>query len=224
MKGVFTSVFSLMTIAFCLVCAWAYLEMGHEGSFFLVNQWFSPAWAWFFFGVTQIGDGLFVVVLCLVMAFWSARNAFVVLVSYLFSSLISRILKDLVFVEYYRPNKYFGDLGITFNHLESLELYSFHSFPSGHTITAFAVFGILAFMFPSNTKQMVFALIAILVAISRVYLAQHFVRDVMVGAVLGFLSTSILWLVLNNKKISEWMVNKLEFDLKSFFYQKLGKS
>ncbi|MFQ3575152.1 MAG: phosphatase PAP2 family protein [Cytophagales bacterium] len=173
--------------------------------------------AWIFFGITQLGDGIFVIFLCLILFFNSIKNSFIILMSYLFSSVISRVLKDLVFVNQYRPVKYFGDFGITFKHLETVELYSFHSFPSGHTITAFAVFGALSFLFKTRKTQSILGITAVLVAISRVYLGQHFVRDVAFGAFLGLLSTILLMKVLQIDKISNWLNEKMSFRLTKRF-------
>ena len=60
-----------------------------------------------------------------------------------------------------------------------------HSFPSGHATTAFAAATAFAVLVP---RFRVPALaIAVLVALSRVYLGVHFVFDVIAGAALGSL-------------------------------------
>jgi undecaprenyl-diphosphatase len=57
------------------------------------------------------------------------------------------------------------------------------SFPSGHTITAFAVATPIAHFYPEFTLALWFC--ACSVAVSRVVLGMHFVSDVLAGAVLG---------------------------------------
>ena len=57
------------------------------------------------------------------------------------------------------------------------------SFPSGHTMNAFAVGSVIALSFPVLAPA-VFA-VAASVAASRVVLGLHFVSDVLVGALLG---------------------------------------
>ena len=59
------------------------------------------------------------------------------------------------------------------------------SFPSGHTITAFAVSLSLSHFYPSLTIGLVFC--AVSIAASRVLLGMHFLSDVLAGAVIGTL-------------------------------------
>ena len=57
------------------------------------------------------------------------------------------------------------------------------SFPSGHTITAFAVSITWGLFFPSLMPAMLF--FAVSIALSRVLLGMHFLSDVLAGAALG---------------------------------------
>lgn len=57
------------------------------------------------------------------------------------------------------------------------------SFPSGHTITAFAVSVTLAEFYPALFPALLFC--AFSIAISRILLGMHFLSDVIVGAILG---------------------------------------
>jgi membrane-associated phospholipid phosphatase len=61
------------------------------------------------------------------------------------------------------------------------------SFPSGHTMSAFAIYGLAAFLFENTTLKAIFALIAVLIGVSRVYLIEHFPEDVLVGAMIGLM-------------------------------------
>src|SRR5690606_4715755 len=85
---------------------------------------------------------------------------------------------------------YFRELGMfdQINLVEGVQLWEKHSFPSGHTMSAFAVFGILALLFNGKkTLGLVFLFMAILAGLARVYLVQHFLQDVYLGAILGVL-------------------------------------
>jgi undecaprenyl-diphosphatase len=57
------------------------------------------------------------------------------------------------------------------------------SFPSGHTITAFAVAVGISLFYPLFTAGLLFC--ALSVAISRILLGMHFLSDVVVGAMIG---------------------------------------
>ena len=57
------------------------------------------------------------------------------------------------------------------------------SFPSGHTITAFAVAVSLSLFYPELAAGLLFC--AISVAISRIMLGMHFLSDVLAGAAIG---------------------------------------
>jgi undecaprenyl-diphosphatase len=57
------------------------------------------------------------------------------------------------------------------------------SFPSGHTITAFAVAVSLSAFYPSLLAGLLFC--AISIAASRVLLGMHFLSDVLAGALIG---------------------------------------
>jgi undecaprenyl-diphosphatase len=57
------------------------------------------------------------------------------------------------------------------------------SFPSGHTITAFAVAVSLSAFYPSLLPGLLFC--AASVALSRILLGMHFLSDVVAGALIG---------------------------------------
>jgi membrane-associated phospholipid phosphatase len=59
------------------------------------------------------------------------------------------------------------------------------SFPSGHTISAFAMAAVLSSIYPAG--RWIWYSLAVLVAFTRVYIDAHFASDVFVGAVLGVL-------------------------------------
>jgi undecaprenyl-diphosphatase len=58
-----------------------------------------------------------------------------------------------------------------------------YSFPSGHSITAFAIVIPLSLYYPHLTDLLLF--LAVSIAISRILLGMHFLSDVVAGAVIG---------------------------------------
>jgi undecaprenyl-diphosphatase len=68
------------------------------------------------------------------------------------------------------------------------------SFPSGHTITAFAVAVSLSRFYPELSAGLLFC--ALSVAASRILLGMHFLSDVLAGAAIGSgLACAAVWLV-----------------------------
>jgi len=71
------------------------------------------------------------------------------------------------------------------------------SFPSGHTITAFAVALSLSYFYPALELGLLFC--AASVAASRILLGMHFLSDVVAGAAIGALlafgTTRLVWLL-----------------------------
>lgn len=68
------------------------------------------------------------------------------------------------------------------------------SFPSGHTITAFAVSMSLLHFYPDLTLGLLFC--ALSVAASRILLGMHFLSDVVAGAAIGsMLAWGSVWVV-----------------------------
>lgn len=64
--------------------------------------------------------------------------------------------------------------------------YPMNSFPSGHSVTSFALAYVCAVAYPRWT--VVWYAVATLVAMSRIYLASHFPSDVIAGAAVGLLA------------------------------------
>jgi membrane-associated phospholipid phosphatase len=66
------------------------------------------------------------------------------------------------------------------------------SFPSGHTIAAFALGGVLLFLSPSRTLRVVTLLLAVGIGLARVLAFRHWSSDVVASAALGLLCA---WIV-----------------------------
>ena len=73
-----------------------------------------------------------------------------------------------------------------------------YSFPSGHTMSSFAVAGVLAKYFKEYAIE--FFSLAILIAFSRLYLYVHYPTDVLAGVVLGLICSRIIIYLFNKQK------------------------
>ena len=74
------------------------------------------------------------------------------------------------------------------NTVDGVGLYQTLSFPSGHTTTAFAFLLLVGLISRSRLTVFLCMVLACGVALSRVYLSQHFLADVLGGSMIGVLS------------------------------------
>jgi membrane-associated phospholipid phosphatase len=178
---------------------WLAYPKGHLIIWF--NERYTPFSNLLFKTVTDFGDGLFSIVICILLLFVRYYWAWLVFLSYGISSILAQLLKRTVFSDSPRPKSYFGtDHPLQF--VEGIEIFNYNSFPSGHTTSAFAVACILSLIFPSRWLTIGFSILAIFAGISRIYLAQHFVEDTCAGAIIGTLTASLVYYWQDEK--SKW--------------------
>lgn len=162
----------------------------------------SPIADVFFHYYTFIGDWIpFVFVGGLL--FYRYRMALFVLVSQLVPGLVSIIIKQIWNES--RPVKYFSENfpNIQLHQVAGEHLHYYHSFPSGHTITAFAFFLALSFFTKRASLHFLYFVLAVLVGFSRIYLSQHFALDVLIGSFIG-VSVTILCKLYFDKLPMKW--------------------
>jgi membrane-associated phospholipid phosphatase len=66
------------------------------------------------------------------------------------------------------------------------------SFPSGHTVGAFALAGVLMLASPSRTMRIAAFLLALSVAVSRVLAFRHWTSDVLASAAIGMIIAAVM--------------------------------
>jgi len=175
----------------------------------LVNHKISnPGLDNFFIYYTWLGLGsvfAVIVVLSSIIRFYYLIIGTAILV---LTGIFTFIFKQLLFKGLPRPTKFFDTDSL--NLIEGFDYHSMNSFPSGHTITAFAMAVFLVFMFNRKISGIVLFLIAALIGFSRIYLLQHFFVDVYVGMILGILSAVIVIYIfekqtnLKSKRVFQW--------------------
>ncbi len=152
----------------------------------MVNQWNSPVFDTFFKYMTHLGDGALFAMVIVILAFVRFRWALYELFAALLTMIFVFIAKQLLFNGMPRPTKYFENHEML--HLvEGVKMHAWNSFPSGHTITAFAIFMILVLVVKKDYYKFLFVIIAMIAGYSRVYLSQHFLGDIFSGAIIGSL-------------------------------------
>jgi membrane-associated phospholipid phosphatase len=103
------------------------------------------------------------------------------------SVLIISIILKYIF-SHPRPITFLEEQGVLqkFNIVNGYILRGTNSFPSGHTMAAFALYSVVAMhFFEKKSLKIACLMIAILVGVSRVYLGAHFPEDVLLGSAMG---------------------------------------
>lgn len=154
--------------------------------------------------ITYMGDGAFSVVAVLILLVYNWRIGFMAFASFTLAALSSLFLKTVVYPNSLRPLKFFEHSTYEYHIIKGLDIYSYNSFPSGHTTTAFALFSLLAFLDPQKNRGWFWLLLGILTGYSRVYLFQHFVEDAYAGSLVGTIASIIIYLSLH-----QWVTKKV---------------
>lgn len=175
-----------------------------------LNRHHTPVADYFFRYATWLGDGITVGIVCLVLLFVKLRWGISLTVVSFFSAFLVSLIKKSYNEP--RPSVVFQNMDL--HYVDGLELYKNFSFPSGHTAAAFTLFLLLSFFVAKKHYQYLFFILATIVAVSRVYLLQHFLIDVYFGALFGVVFGTVLYwpfatLPLFNRKWAQWgLLNK----------------
>ena len=185
----------IFSLVLALLVAVYIAYFGKQDSFLNINQNNSPSLDYVFRFWTYLGDGIIWVPLFAYVLAFKRDYLVAVLAGLIICTILTQFLKIVVFPDDYRP------VVILEGKVRTIPGYFMnraHSFPSGHTSTAFTLALLMAFIVKKDSWVYFFPLIAFFVGYSRVYLAQHFVTDVFAGMLTGIVS-SCLALVIYEK-------------------------
>lgn len=158
------------------------------------NKAVTPAFNLFFEYVTYLGDGIFVMGVGLILLFVNVRKSLTVLLAYGLSAGFTQAIKYAFFGNIDRPQLVFQQQHLPLKLVANLteEQHIHHSFPSGHATAAFAMFFCLGFFAEKSSSKVIFFLMALTVAFSRVYLSQHFFEDITAGSFIAIFFSSLV--------------------------------
>jgi len=159
---------------------WGYIENRDHRVMRRMNRWKAPRWIRFWMiAATRIGDGWLWYSLGIILLFVGGAPRFSAVCAAGAAAIVGvgvfKLLKKLsrrqrpchlephCWAEILPPDQF--------------------SFPSGHTMTAFAIALVISYFYPSLEGPLYF--LAASIALSRVVLGMHFLSDVLAGAVLG---------------------------------------
>lgn len=183
----------------CLLCCSIIVLSFKEKGFatIMINDGHSLFFDYFFKYYTYVGTGFLFVPLAVFLLFYKRILGYFFLFIYAANGVVVVALKRYIISDNYRP---FWVLKRMFHQVEGVEIKKLFSMPSGHTNVAFLMFLGLCFLTKNKWLHLLYLLSATLVAISRMYLYQHFLIDTVVGSVVGVVLTTAVYMFFLNKK------------------------
>jgi membrane-associated phospholipid phosphatase len=148
--------------------------------FFMWSTWGAEGWVWIPYFIVLVA--------------WFKKDAKLIVLNFLLSTLFTQISKHVIWDNVNRPIL----SGIPLNEIHTvpgLVTHAYNSFPSGHTATAFTLFLLTVYLFPRKWVFVIGTLYALVCAYSRVYLGQHFPLDLGGGMLVGVLSMQLSMLI-----------------------------
>ncbi|MBK6951116.1 MAG: phosphatase PAP2 family protein [Crocinitomicaceae bacterium] len=173
-----------------------------------INGGFNKTLGQFFRYATHLGDGIMYAILIALFLLIKYYNALLLFFMSILQTILAQGFKKIVFPDSPRPAAWFENQeGVVLQFAEGVKIHTAHSFPSGHTATAFAIAVMLTYFFKKPVYAFLFFLLAATAGFSRVYLMQHFFEDVLAGATVGIFSAVVV-IFLVRKFLPEWESRK----------------
>ncbi len=169
----------------------ATLERGNEILYF--NALHNPFADQFFKWMSYLAEWPLLAFMLLIAIRFSYGKGLILALNNLLILLEVQILKRFIFATQVRPSVFFENKA-SLNFIPGVNIEQYHSFPSGHTAGAFAFCLMLCLLLKDKRWAIVLFTLALLVGISRIYLLQHFFRDVYAGSLVAVISTLVFYL------------------------------
>ncbi len=163
------------------------------------NERHTPFWDTFFKYWTYLGDGVLLGILGLVLLFTHYYKFLTFLIAVALQTVFVHIFKQWLSAGEPRPKTFFADQIDTLNFVEGVTVRGYDSFPSGHTASGFVLFFFLIVLIENKALKLICFVTAVLVGLSRIYLLQHFARDVYVGSLFGVLAVVFALYLMRNQ-------------------------
>lgn len=209
------SIFLGLSLILIAVLGLALLYIPQGDLHLLLCDRHTPARDVFYRYYTQIAEWFPYVVCVALLLFGRVGDGVFASSAMLLSALSTQILKHIFNAP--RPLTWFELFWpeIELPLVEGVRMNYWYSFPSGHTTSFFALFFALSAITTRLLKrrdqkivgslmQFVFFFMATLGGYSRIYLSQHFARDVFAGVLVGVLITIVCYAILYRFEGQKW--------------------
>jgi len=192
-------------ILFTVIAALLGLQ-GNDRLFLEVNGFHSKIADFLFVNLTNMGNGFIAFLVVLVLLRVSYRESLTFLVVTLLLSLLEYVLKKILFPEFIRPVLYFGPASLHL--IPGYNPPLLHTFPSGHSITAFSVCLFLSFLITKKLWKFFLFFVALIIGYSRIYISAHFPFDVVMGSFLAVVVTTLAF-YLSRQIHNDWIDKRI---------------
>lgn len=185
-------------LGWALWCLWllvgtltlAFMDKG-EGVLALNGQ-HSPLLDRLFWLLTGLGNGWMFLLALILLVLIRNYHTLPFLFAVLLQTALVHLGKRILFPGALRPRAWF-DESIPLHVVEGVKTHMVHSFPSGHTATAFTLACLVMLLHQRTWSTLLAFGLAIGAGLSRMYLIQHFAEDVVVGSIVGLITVLITW-------------------------------
>lgn len=161
---------------------WGFIESRDHRLMRRVNHWSAPRWVRLWtISSTRCGDGWLWYALGIVLLAFGGRERFAAVSS----ALLAVGIGILLFKVLKRASRRKRPCQLEPHCWSKVLPPDQFSFPSGHTITAFAIVMTVGSFYPQLQECLLVC--AVSIAISRILLGMHFLSDVVMGALMGTL-------------------------------------
>ncbi len=162
----------------------------------------------FFSNLTNLGLGITIIPVLLILACVRFRYVIISLLGFLITFIINDSLKALLHTP--RPINVFNQLHQSLYLVPKVEMFYWNGLPSGHSATAFCMFCLLALYAKNNLVKTAYFFIAFLIGYSRMYLSEHFLQDVYLGSLIGVGSALLAYFIVTNGCFFNKFAEKLD--------------
>ena len=176
------------------------------------NENRTPLTNFYFMIASDLAEWRFILLFAAIIFYKQFGNTFIYLLTWALTGIVAQSLKRVFDLP--RPAGYYKD--ITLNFINGDITHYAHSFPSGHTTTAFALFFVMAMITEKKYLQFIFFVLALSTAFARVYLLQHFFIDVYFGSILGTILAYFIFVSIDSSNIFGFQNWKNKRILKKF--------
>ena len=190
--------FIILFSLFILIGAILLIFFDKRSILFFINSHNSNFLDKFFLFATYLGNGLFAATILIFFILINKNEALKLGISWAIVTVIVQLLKRVIFSGVMRPARILGAENLHI--VDGVNIHLYHSFPSGHTATAFMIFSFLTIQVKKPFFDLIFFILALSVAYSRIYLAQHFFTDAYFGAIIGTLTVFTIFIFLEKKQ------------------------